>query len=103
MATQLTDYAIMAGASYISTRPETNRFPIPAGWTKVTNPDSYFNDPTTGFEAIAFQQGTDLVISYAGTDPNSPLGPDNAANIGLGTGFGSAQLLQAAEYYLTGC
>jgi Ca2+-binding RTX toxin-like protein len=44
--------------------------------------------------------GNDIVISYAGTNPNSLLDPDNAANIGLATGFGSTQLLQAAEYYL---
>ena len=94
------EYALMAGASYISTRPDINKFPVPQGWIKVTNPDSYFRDPVSGFEAISFTNGTDLIISYAGTNPNNLLDPDNAANIGLATGNGSAQLLQAAEYYL---
>ena len=43
------------------------------------------------------------VLSFAGTNPNDgvlPPGPDNTANIGLATGVGSVQLLQAAEYYL---
>ncbi len=50
---------------------------------------------------LLFRKGTDIVISYAGTNPNSLLdGTYFAANIGLATGFGSDQLLQAAEYYL---
>ena len=92
------DCALMAGASYISTRTDNNKFPVPQGWTeqialRVSNDSS-------GFEAITFKKGTEIVISYAGTNPNSLLDPDNAANIGLATGFGSDQLLQAAEYYL---
>jgi len=45
MATQFEiDCALMAGASYISSRPnKINQFPIPAGWTIVSG--SYFNDP----------------------------------------------------------
>lgn len=30
MMTTTTDYALMAGASYISNRPEINRFPVPS-------------------------------------------------------------------------
>jgi hypothetical protein len=97
MATTI-EYALMAGASYISTRSENNWFPAPQGWTEIT--DLRRNDPNSGFEAISFTMGNDIVISYAGTNPNSLLDPDNAANIGLATGFGSTQLLQAAEYYL---
>lgn len=99
MTAQITDYAIMAGASYISTRADINRFPIPENWAVVANPDSHFRDPSTGFEAISFQRGTEIVISYAGTNPSDIAG-DIAADIGLATGFGSVQLLQAAEYYL---
>lgn len=41
MATQIEiDCAIMAGISYISSRPEINRFPVPTGWTKITTPKS---------------------------------------------------------------
>ncbi|MBI5659525.1 MAG: hypothetical protein HZC43_08260, partial [Nitrosomonadales bacterium] len=97
------EYALMAGASYISTRPDPNKFPIPQGWVKVVNPDSYVRDPDSGFEAISFTSGTEIVISFAGTydNPNNPLtNPDMQADFGLATGLGSAQLLQAAEYYL---
>ena len=101
MATTI-EYALMAGASYISTRPDINKFPIPQGWVAVTNPP-HFQDDATGFEAISFQRGNEIVIAYAGTNPNDgilPPGPDNQANIGLATGVGADQLRQAAEYYL---
>ena len=97
------EYALMAGASYISTRPDPNKFPTPQGWVKVVNPDSYVRDPSSGFEAISFTNGTEIVISYAGTYdvPLNPFtNPDLQADIGLATGFGSEQLLQAAEYYV---
>ncbi len=99
MVTQFAiDCALMAGASYISTRPfDVNKFPIPAGWATV--PNSYFNDPSSGFEAVAFQKGTDIVISYAGTDPSDIAG-DIAANLALAAGTLSDQLRQAADYYL---
>jgi Ca2+-binding RTX toxin-like protein len=102
MATQFgIDCALMAGASYISTRSDKNKFPVPAGWSIV--PSSHFNDISTGFEAVAFQRGTgantEIVISYAGTDSDDLTG-DVAADLALGAGLASEQLLQAAEYYL---
>ena len=71
MATQFEiDCALMAGASYIDTRALINRFPIPTDWVKITTPvDSHVSDPSTGFEAIAFTNGTEIVISFAGTNP----------------------------------
>jgi hypothetical protein len=95
------DRALMAGAAYFSTRSDINRFPIPQGWTERI--EYRTRDDSTGFEARSFQKGADIVISYAGTNPNDgilPPGPDNTANIGLATGFGATQLIQAAEYYL---
>jgi hypothetical protein len=62
------EYALMSGAAYISNRLEINRFPAPDGWTKVINPDSYFKNPDSGFEAVSFTNGTEIVISFAGTD-----------------------------------
>lgn len=91
----------MAGASYISTRPDPNKFPVPRGWVEIT--DLRKNDPNSGFEATVFQQGTEIVISYAGTYdiPSNPLtNPDMIADARLGFGLDSAQLLQAADYYL---
>jgi hypothetical protein len=70
MATPL-DYALMAGSAYIVSRAEINRIPAPSGWAKVMNPDSYVETPSTGFEAISYQKGSEIVISYAGTDPAS--------------------------------
>jgi hypothetical protein len=72
MATQFDiDCALMAGASYYDTRKDINRFPIPDGWAKITNPDSHFSDSSSGFEAVSFQRGTganaEIVISFAGT------------------------------------
>ena len=97
MATAI-EYALMAGASYISTRDDVNQFPIPQGWAKVVNPDSYFRDPVSGFEAISFTNGTEIVISYAGTGPG--WGDWIHGNTPLALGSLSDQLRQAADYYL---
>ena len=96
------EYALMAGHAYRTTRDEINWFPVPQGWTPFFPvPDSSTpNFPTTdGFEAMSFQHGDEIVISFAGTYDKDITG-DWAADIGLATGFGSAQLLQAADYYL---
>ena len=92
MATQFEiDCALMAGASYISTRKEKNQFPLPDGWL----PKKYENPQNgSGFEAISFVKGTELVISFAGTYDQDIAG-DIAADVGLATGVGSIQLLQA--------
>ncbi len=84
----------MAGASYIDTRALVNRFPAPEGWLM-----SNHQSKSSGFEAVSFTKGTDIVISYAGTDDGDYLG-DIATDISLVIGLGSSQLLQAAEYYL---
>ena len=89
------DYALLAGASYFDTRKEINRFPIPQGWADLLRHDGQ----PSGFEAAAFRNGNDIVISYAGTYPGDISG-DIMADIWLGTGVGSLQLFQAAQYYL---
>lgn len=94
--TTMIEYALMAGASYIDTRASVNRFPAPEGWAM-----SNHKSKDSGFEAVTFTNGTNIVISYAGTGPGSVFTqPDWGANAGLATGYGSDQLLQAAEYYL---
>jgi Lipase (class 3) len=106
MATTLA-LALMAGASYISTRSPVNQFPMPAGWTELVARRK--KDSQTGFEATTFGNGidiahsTEIVISFAGTDPNNSnlfTSPDGKANAALAAGNWSEQLLQAAEYYL---
>lgn len=96
MATQL-EYALMAGAAYRSTRNPINRIPTPEnlGWT----PFQYREYQSSGFEAISFQRGNEIVISFAGTGPEI-LNPDWLANFGLTLGVGSQQLLDAAAYYM---
>ena len=97
------DYALMAGRAYQDTRDLTNRFPVPQGRAAFAhvpnNPEFPQITGAAGFEAIAFRKGTNIVISYAGTYDKDITG-DIFADIGLATGVGSAQLLQAAEYYL---
>ncbi len=96
------DYALMAGHAYRTTRDEINWISVPQGWSPffpVPDPTTPTFPTTSGFEAISFQRGTDIVISYAGTYEKDITG-DIFADIGLATGIGSAQLLQAAEYYL---
>src|SRR5690348_5730501 len=94
------EYALLAGASYRDTRADLNRFPIPSGWGVVSIVPE---DNSTGFEASAYRNITtnEIVISFAGTNPNESLvGPDHMADYLLATGVGSVQLEQAAEYYL---
>jgi len=92
------EYALLAGASYYDTREDINRFPLPQNWSYISR---VLQDTATGFEASAYKNAltNEIVISFAGTKDIYDTG-DNAANIGLGTGYGADQLLQAAEYYL---
>jgi hypothetical protein len=62
--TSAIEYALMAGASYISTRAEVNQFPVPEGWVEKLDRRQALS---SGFEATYFIKGTELVISIAGT------------------------------------
>ncbi|MDR1661438.1 MAG: DUF2974 domain-containing protein, partial [Azoarcus sp.] len=57
------------------------------------------NPDNSGFEAATFQNGSELVISFAGTQPGSS--DWNHGNVPLANGVLSDQLRQAAEYYLS--
>lgn len=97
------EYALMAGHAYRTTRNEINWIPAPDGWIPffpVPDPATAATfQATDGFEAIAFTNGTEIVISFAGTYENSPA--DIITDFQLAIGFYSAaQLTQAAEYYL---
>jgi hypothetical protein len=104
--TNTVEYALMAGSAYRTTRTEINLFPVPQGWTPffpVPDQTAPLFPGSTGFEAISFQNGTDVVISYSGTDPNkaNPLtSADGRTNAALAAGNWSEQLLLAAEYFL---
>ena len=100
--TTLIEYALIAGVAYRSNRDPKNRFPIPQNWNEVVG--SYRNlTSASGFEAVSFTQGTDLVISFAGTDFSHPVGDFALGNIPLASGAsinGADQLVDAVEYYL---
>lgn len=98
MATNI-EYALLAAASYFDTRAAINRIPAPQNWTEI---DRKSSDASSGFEATAFQNGNEIVISYSGTDPNNSglFSPDGKTNVALNAGTWADQLLQAAEYYL---
>jgi len=81
-------YALLAGASYISTRNPVDQIPAPDGWNMIDHQTA-----PSGFEAAAYQNGNEIVISYAGTyfsDWN-----DWVNNVQLGVGIASEQLKQA--------
>ncbi len=90
----------MAGASYISTRADINQFPVPNGWTEQV--DKRKKEDSSGFEASYFTKGSEIVISYSGTDPNNAglFSKDMQANLQIIRGDWTAQLQQAVEYYL---
>ncbi len=92
--TTIFDYALLAGRAYYDTRADVNRFPIPQGWTDLLRHEA---NPS-GFEAATFTNGTEIVISYAGTGPG--LNVDWVANCQLARGAWSDQLGEAAAYYL---
>jgi Ca2+-binding RTX toxin-like protein len=101
--TTVTEYALMAGRAYLTSRPKAeNQFPTPEGWTEFLHVSdaapSYF-PVAAGFEAIAFKNKSnpnEIVISYTGTNGAG----DIPADLSLGAGKWSEQLLQAAQYYL---
>jgi hypothetical protein len=95
MATTI-EYALLAGASYYDTRADINRFSLPQNWSVVSRLPQ---DESTGFEASTFKNGTNIVISFAETDPSDIPG-DIAADLALAAGILSDQLKQAADYYL---
>ena len=65
MATEI-EYGLMAGRAYQSNRAETNLFPIPEGWLEDQD---HHKTGDMGFEATYFRRGTEIVISFAGTNP----------------------------------
>ena len=99
MATQYEiDLALMSGRAYYDTRTDINRFPVPDGWTEFFHVPNEIFPSSSGFEAVSFQRGDEIVISFAGTGPG--LNQDWWANFGLYTGLGADQLREAALYYL---
>ena len=72
MATQFEiECALMAGRSYQVNRAEINQFPVPSGGTEFFHVPNPTFKTTSGFEAVSFQRGNEIVISHiTGTDHN---------------------------------
>jgi hypothetical protein len=94
------EYALMAGAAYESTRGEANKLPRPGDWQPLDPARSLDHrvENVSGFEAVAFAKGNDIVIAYAGTYEKD-LDGDWVANVVLGGGGMHPQLAEAARYY----
>ncbi len=104
-------YAILSDVAYNANRGNLNQITNLAatGFIQVnTLPNTSSNPLSSGFSATAFvdQSGDNVVIAFEGTDlllgANANVGQslaDFSADIGLGLGFSSSQLLQAAEFY----
>ena len=88
------EYALMAGASYYDTRAEINRFVLPQDWSVYSR---FPANASSGFEAATYKNGTNFVISFAGT---ADIGDWLHGNMPLALGMLPDQLRQAADYYL---
>jgi len=92
MATEV-EYALMAGRVYQSTRGKINWLPDLESWGWT---EQQLQQQPSGFEAVSFQKGNEIVVSFAGTGSNV----DWWANAGGFFGVTTEQLRQAADYYL---
>ena len=92
MATEV-EYALMAGRIYQSTRQKINWLPDLQSWGWT---EQQLQQQPSGFEAVSFQKGNEIVVSFAGTGSNI----DWWANAGGFFGVTTEQLRQAADYYL---
>lgn len=90
------DYALMAANAYRLGATDDTLIPIPGGWQQLSGPLGYTTE-RSGFEAVAYQKGSEIVISFAGTQDLI----DWATNFALGIGLGAIdqQLMAAAVFY----
>ena len=64
--TTLIEYALMSGASYISTRAEISQFPVPDSWSEIVAKRAL--EPSSGFRGHLLHQRQEIVISFAQKD-----------------------------------
>jgi len=84
------EYAQLAARVYA--RSDSNRVPIPAGWTE----SDWISDLGDGFSAGTYKKGGEMVISFTGTNEFTDF---IGANIPLATGGYAQQLVDAVIYY----
>lgn len=81
----------------------SNWTPVPDGWRVIaeeswSGDNRTYRNGTEGFTARAYQNGSQVIIAYAGTDPKDALG-DWANNLEMGRGAMSTQANLAAKFY----
>lgn len=106
---QTSDYALLAADAYRDARLRAaNYAPLPLGWVELTQyAESGSGDAATfgafGFSARVYRNGSEIVISYAGTQfggsATGQFGDWAAGNGPLALGLGSPQAVQAALLY----
>jgi hypothetical protein len=71
---QTLEYALLAGRAYQDSREPENRIPEPDGWVRLEPKDTlgHTRNTKSGFAAVAFRKGNEIVISYAGTTFRKP-------------------------------
>lgn len=97
MATPIQN-ALLSSHVYRDLRPnEDNVLPLPQGWSNFA---PYKPSGVDGFSAGAYSNGSEIVISYAGTNFNDLPG-DWVTNLQAGSGVVPApQIFSAALYYI---
>jgi len=102
------EFAILSDRTYQDVRSNQNRPALPETWVEISyasanKPGVLGHLASAGFSAGVYQRGRDIVIAYAGTNPDaaSPDGIlDWANNIVTGTGLLVApQVVDAALIY----
>ena len=84
-------------ATRVYARTQANRTPVPNGWTELQwIPDRAFS----GFSAGVYKDGSDIVISYTGTNERK-IADTLVGNLPAATGtFPSLQVWEAMQLYL---
>ena len=103
------DYALLAADAYRDARLRVDNYaPLPPEWVELTQyAESGSGDAATfgafGFSARVYRNGSEIVISYAGTQfggsATGQFGDWAAGNGPLAVGLGSPQAVQAALLY----
>ena len=92
----LNEYAQFSGIVYAKTQP--NRLPIPSGWVEER---PWQADTLLGFSAGVYKKGSEIVISYTGTNGEFQGALDYlVANGPAGIGTFSLQVMAAINLYL---
>lgn len=94
------DYAALSAFVYNDVRGKYNLLELPQGWTQLPTVPNSITSAITGFTAVAFTNGSEIIISYKGTDTVSWGQTAQDFVMGNTAALGnSVQLIQAALYY----